>query len=144
MTDDQIPAFVGRLRDVGVCWRNGKLAGTANEMDAAADLIERLLAERDNAANWIVCAFCGKQMPRPELGKVANEMAEHIAECEHHPMGKMIKELALSRITLVEVRKWIGDGEHSEGLHREHWTPEYRAVVDAVDYVIQMQKGQTP
>ncbi len=135
MTDDQIPAFVATLRIA-----NDRVANLY--LDDAADLIERLLAERNKAANWIVCAFCGKQMPR--FGKVANEMAEHIAECEHHPMGKMIKELALSRITLVEVRKWIGDGEHSEGLHREHWTPEYRAVVDAVDYVIQMQKGQTP
>lgn len=34
---------------------------------------------------------------------------------------------------LQEARKWIGDGEFSDGLDRGHWTPEYAAVVDLID-----------
>lgn len=34
---------------------------------------------------------------------------------------------------LREARKWIGDGNHSDGLARDHWTQEYKDVVDLVD-----------
>jgi hypothetical protein len=37
------------------------------------------------------------------------------------------------REALVEARRWIGDGEFSDGLHRDLWTPQYKAAVDKVD-----------
>lgn len=47
--------------------------------------------------------------------------------------GAVAAELLAARHALREVRKWIGDGEHGDGLHHDHWTPEYKAVVDLVD-----------
>lgn len=34
---------------------------------------------------------------------------------------------------LREARRWIGDGDLSDYIAREIWTPEYAAVVDMVD-----------
>lgn len=42
--------------------------------------------------------------------------------------------------TLREARKWIGDGEFSDGLHRDHWTPMYATVVDLVDAALREAK----
>lgn len=42
---------------------------------------------------------------------------------------------------LEESRRWIGDGECSEGLHRDLWTPEYRAAVDQVDAALTAAKA---
>lgn len=43
---------------------------------------------------------------------------------------------------LKEARRWIGDGECSDDLAREHWTPEYRAAVDRVDATIAKVTGE--
>ena len=43
---------------------------------------------------------------------------------------------------LTEARRWIGDGECSDGLAREYWTPEYRAAVDRIDAAIANVKGE--
>jgi hypothetical protein len=56
-------------------------------------------------------------------------------ECRHE-IGMLMVELKRTRDVLIEVRKWIGDGEYSDGLHRDHWTPAYREVIDVVDKVI--------
>ena len=45
---------------------------------------------------------------------------------------------------LKEARRWIGDGECSDGLAREHWTPEYRAAVDRIDAAITKITGEQP
>ena len=42
---------------------------------------------------------------------------------------------------LIEARRWVGDGECSDGLAREHWTPGYRAAVDRIDAAIAKVKG---
>lgn len=34
---------------------------------------------------------------------------------------------------LAEAREWLGDGKHADGLAREHWTPEYAALIDRID-----------
>ena len=34
---------------------------------------------------------------------------------------------------LAEAREWLGDGKHSDGMAREHWTPEYAALIDRID-----------
>lgn len=44
---------------------------------------------------------------------------------------------------LHEARKWIGDGEYSDGLAREHWTPEYAALVDKVDAALAPNPSDT-
>jgi hypothetical protein len=45
---------------------------------------------------------------------------------------------------LREARKWIGDGEHSDGLARGHWTPEYAAVVDLVNRTLPQSETDEP
>lgn len=40
------------------------------------------------------------------------------------------------RDTLREARRWIGDGDMGDGLHRSIWTPAYAAIVDRVDACI--------
>lgn len=42
--------------------------------------------------------------------------------------------------TLREARKWIGDGEFSDGLHRDRWTPMYATVVDLVDAALRVSE----
>jgi len=37
---------------------------------------------------------------------------------------------------LKDARKWIGDGDKSEGLDRRFWTTEYGDLVDKIDAVI--------
>jgi hypothetical protein len=41
--------------------------------------------------------------------------------------------IEMLRKALVEARRWIGDGDLSDGMHRDIWTPRYRAAVDMVD-----------
>lgn len=36
-------------------------------------------------------------------------------------------------VMLAEARQWLGDGKHADGLAREHWTPEYVALIDRID-----------
>jgi hypothetical protein len=43
------------------------------------------------------------------------------------------QRIAQLEAALREARRWIGDGECSDGLDRGHWTPEYAAAVDLVD-----------
>jgi hypothetical protein len=49
---------------------------------------------------------------------------------------RIMAERDAARSALREARKWIGDGEFSDGLAREHWTPAYAAVVDMVDVAL--------
>lgn len=37
------------------------------------------------------------------------------------------------KAALIEARRWIGDGDLADGLHRDHWTPRYRAAIDMID-----------
>lgn len=43
---------------------------------------------------------------------------------------------------LRDARRWIGDGDLSDGLSREHWTPEYIKAVDSIDAAIAKATGQ--
>lgn len=47
--------------------------------------------------------------------------------------GQAADEIERLRSTLTEARRWIGDGEFSDGLHHDYWTPEYKAAVAMVD-----------
>lgn len=42
---------------------------------------------------------------------------------------------------LREARRWIGDGDMSDGIHRSIWTPAYAAAVDQVDSAIARAGG---
>jgi len=42
-------------------------------------------------------------------------------------------EIGKLRAALVEARRWIGDGDLSDGLSKEYWTAEYAAAVSMVD-----------
>jgi hypothetical protein len=47
---------------------------------------------------------------------------------------------------LVEARRWIGDGDLADGLHRDHWTPRYALAVALVDAALMTPAltGRTP
>lgn len=59
------------------------------------------------------------------------EATEHKARAE--AAERDAREL---RDTLREARRWIGDGDMGDGLHRSIWTPAYTAIVDRVDAAI--------
>ena len=44
---------------------------------------------------------------------------------------------------LREARRWIGDGDMSDGMDRSIWTPEYAAVVDQVDAALAKAGGES-
>lgn len=67
--------------------------------------------------------------------------------------GKAIKDVVserdelASRVTkltkaLTEARRWIGDGECSDGLPREYWTGDHTAAVELVDAALNASKEQ--
>ena len=43
---------------------------------------------------------------------------------------------------LLEARSWIGDGDNSDGLHRDHWSEQYKAAVDMIDNVIKKYENR--
>lgn len=62
---------------------------------------------------------------------------------ELHPrFAQADKERDELLAALKEARRWIGDGECSDGLAREHWTQEYRAAVDRIDAAIAKVTGE--
>lgn len=66
------------------------------------------------------------------MGKLADRLAAaHAAEKE--AAERDAREL---RDTLREARRWIGDGDMGDGMHRSIWTPAYTAIVDRVDAAI--------
>lgn len=41
---------------------------------------------------------------------------------------------------LREARRWIGDGDLSDGLARAYWTPQYAAAVDSIDQCLTAER----
>ena len=70
------------------------------------------------------CASCAAWKP-----VIGNPISE-----QHQPVTPATETVL--RAALVEARRWIGDGDLSDGLHRDHWTPQYRAAVDMIDAVL--------
>lgn len=56
-----------------------------------------------------------------------------VAALEHVSLSECADEIERLRAALTEARRWMGDGEFSDGLHHDYWTPEYRAAVAMVD-----------
>ena len=54
---------------------------------------------------------------------------EHLVS-ERDELASRVTKLAKA---LTEARRWIGDGECSDGLPREYWTGDHTAVVELVD-----------
>lgn len=46
---------------------------------------------------------------------------------------RLAEQPAPLAVLLAEAREWLGDGKHADGLAREHWTPEYAALIDRID-----------
>ncbi|MBV4553104.1 hypothetical protein HU742_018320 [Pseudomonas sp. SWRI102] len=53
-------------------------------------------------------------------------------EVEHDLRDRKNSIVALRR-ELSKAREWLGDGKNADGLAREHWTPEYAALIDRID-----------
>jgi hypothetical protein len=68
-----------------------------------------------------------------ELWRLSFDDPEDAAREAFDLAARRFTEHERLRSALEEARRWIGDGEFSDGLHREHWTPNYCAVVDMVD-----------
>lgn len=62
---------------------------------------------------------------------IADEDQELCAEDGHCELYR--KQPAPVAEVLAEAREWLGDGKHADGLAREHWTPEYAALIDRID-----------
>ena len=61
---------------------------------------------------------------------------------ELHPRFGQVKQGRDELLAaLIEARRWIGDGECSDGMAREYWTPEYAKAVDGIDATIAKAKG---
>ena len=52
-------------------------------------------------------------------------------------------EIERLRAALVEARQWLGDGCNADGLHRDLWTPAYRAVIDKIDSVLDSNHNES-
>jgi hypothetical protein len=68
-------------------------------------------------------------------------------ECEFCMEQKNTNEMraalfVLLRAALIEARRWIGDGPCSDGFSREHWKPDYAAMVDLVDAALAVSKNE--
>lgn len=67
----------------------------------------------------------------------------HACDCREELFSQMAikiesveRENEKLRNALIEARRWIGDGECSDGLPREYWTKEFSDAVDLVDSVL--------
>jgi hypothetical protein len=49
------------------------------------------------------------------------------------PTWRPAEQPAPVAAVLAEAREWLGDGKRADDLAREHWTPEYAALIDRID-----------
>lgn len=89
-----------------------------NAREAAA-AIEALMAEVDGENRFSVWA----NNPRT-VALMARDKAQR-------------ERIARLEGVLIEARRWIGDGECGDGLHRDYWTVEYKHAVDLVDAALE-------
>lgn len=73
------------------------------------------------------------------LEQIKAQHAEH--DMSDSDEAYLLGLVATAATTLREARKWIGDGQFSDGLAREHWTPKYAAVVNLVDATLATVDG---
>jgi hypothetical protein len=78
------------------------------------------------------------------LWSVANSASTDLAtamriRCEQFDEARAAAADAVA--ALREARRWIGDGDMSDGMDRSIWTPAYAAVVDQVDAAIARMQG---
>lgn len=67
-------------------------------------------------------------------GKKDKKFAERLADaCVRVRFAWLAEQPAPVAVVLAEAREWLGDGKNSDGLAREHWTPEYAALIDRID-----------
>ena len=114
--------------------------GFPGETDSDA-AVRRVTMRRLNEA--IGVAAPRLLMERPEGQKLYGLRYRELAD-ENKALGTRCEQQAAEierlRELLTEARRWIGDGDQSEGLDRQFWTPEHAAVVDMMDAALAEQK----
>jgi hypothetical protein len=76
--------------------------------------------------------YAAHQSARP---KAENPAWQHT----HRDLAYVLDALIQTRDALMEARRWIGDGDLGDGMHRDIWTPRYAAAVDQVDGALSRQ-----
>lgn len=96
----------------------------------------KVLTEAD-ARRLVACwnAFMGVDTKLLE----ANPAPFSELRAERDELASRVRELTKA---LTEARRWIGDGECSDGLPREYWTGDHTAAVELVDAALNASKEQ--
>lgn len=89
---------------------------------------------KEDARRITACWNAADGIPTAELEAAADGRLLNIFE-------GLIRERDELMEALKEARRWIGDGDMSDGMDRSIWTPKYAAVVDLVDAAIARVKG---
>lgn len=79
------------------------------------------------------CAGCGKYKHTPLR---VDGMGGYVClTCIDERLEKLLdaEQPGPAAVVLAEAREWLGDGKNADGLAREHWTPEYAALIDRID-----------
>ena len=84
------------------------------------------------------CPDCGKTMKRDRLEVLEREHADFFERWHAERMKREKLERAL-----IEARRWIGDGDCSDGLSREYWTHAFADVVALVDAALKTPNAKT-
>jgi hypothetical protein len=89
-------------------------------------------------------AFRVTKTPDDATGDVCNVLAGLAAKTneEVEANARLIAAAPELLSALKEARRWIGDGDLSDGMEREIWTQKYAAAVDLVDAAIAKATGE--
>jgi hypothetical protein len=73
-----------------------------------------------------------------EVGGLVREIAHSlwIGSDERRANARLIAAAPALLASLREARRWVGDGDMGDGMHRSIWTPAYAALVDQIDAAI--------
>jgi hypothetical protein len=69
----------------------------------------------------------------PSKDELLDSLRNMAAICDAHGNDMPAEQPAPVAVVLAEAREWLGDGKNADGLTREHWTPEYAALIDRID-----------
>ena len=107
--------------DLLAMYKPDMMAQEGTGLECAQQALSTLVSERDEL-----------------VSRVRELESEVLDQCRLNGMGAE-RELALmNQVTeltraCTEARRWIGDGECSDGLPREYWTGDHSAAIELVD-----------
>ncbi|TWC18163.1 hypothetical protein FBY06_11588 [Pseudomonas sp. SJZ085] len=99
----------------------GLVMRTGARVIAERDALQQLLNQRDEAIHDL------------EQRRHAEQQACQAAEQRVEELRDRKNSIVALQAALAKAREWLGDGKYADGLHREHWTPEYAALIDCID-----------